>query len=413
MLTTPPKFSDAFIRSLPYSQAGQQVVRESLTPGFMVVIGKKTKTFSMQVPVKVQGKWTSRREKVGSTQEMSVQHARKLARLLLSTVLDKVAAEEQADLASSKDITLREAWAAYKIRCEKKNRSQKTIDGYEGHFTRYMGDWLDIGLSELADKPLMVEKRHDKITRENGKYAANGAMRALRAVFNHAAKKRRNLKGLNPVEAVDMNPEERRQSALTYPALTVWFEQLWRMENPIRREFHFISLLSGSRPTALKEARWKDLNLKDRYWHFPKPKGGTVRAFDLPLSKPLLASLIRIRKTELGCTSIDPDDYIFPADSLTGHIEEIKEKRATLIKVGNDLRQSFATFATACNINELQIKMLKNHKMVGVTAGYVNLKPLWPILLENQMKIAHHVFEKAGNVHPKFGTPNDRRVVEK
>ena len=200
-----------------------------------------------------------------------------------------------------------------------------------------------------------------------------------------------------------MNREERRQTALTYDELPKWFEQLWNLDNGVRREFHLLLLLTGSRPTALKEAKWEHINLEDKLWHFPKPKGGSTRAFDIPLSKPLIYSLIRIRKTPQGCVSTEPDDYVFPAESVSGHMEEIKEDRETLSKYGNDLRQSFRTFGEACSVGDIQLKMLMNHKMKGVAAGYTNHKPLWPLLLENQKKIAQHIFEKAGNVDPKTG----------
>ena len=67
-----------------------------------------------------------------------------------------------------------------------------------------------------------------------------------------------------------------------------WFAELENVGNPIRREFHLISLLSGSRPDALKKARWEHLNVKRRTLHIPKPKGGERKAFDIPLSRAML-----------------------------------------------------------------------------------------------------------------------------
>jgi hypothetical protein len=49
-------------------------------------------------------------------------------------------------------------------------------------------DWLDKPLARLGRQPTLVVERHDQVTKENGHYIANGSMRSLRAVYNHARK---------------------------------------------------------------------------------------------------------------------------------------------------------------------------------------------------------------------------------
>ena len=70
----------------------------------------------------------------------------------------------------------------------------------------------------------------------------------LRAIYNHARKTARSLPPENPVIAVDWNAEKRRDTALGLTELGPWVGDLRALENPIRREFHFFLLLSGSRP---------------------------------------------------------------------------------------------------------------------------------------------------------------------
>jgi hypothetical protein len=60
-------------------------------------------------------------------------------------------------------------------------------------------------------------------------------------------------------------------------------------------------------------------------------------------------------------------EWIFPADSASGHLVEQKEDRSTLSKWGNDLRQSFRTVATAAGVSEFDAKLLMNHAIPGVT----------------------------------------------
>ena len=64
-------------------------------------------------------------------------------------------------------------------------------------------------------------------------------------------------------------------------------------------------------------------------------------------------------------------DWLFPGDSASGHLAEGKEDRATLSKWGNDLRQSFRTIATAAGVSEFDAKLLMNHAVPGVNAGYI------------------------------------------
>jgi len=41
--------------------------------------------------------------------------------------------------------------------------------------------------------PARVAKKHDETTKTNGPYIANGSMRTLRAIYNHARKTNRSL----------------------------------------------------------------------------------------------------------------------------------------------------------------------------------------------------------------------------
>ncbi|WP_347710382.1 hypothetical protein [Ancylobacter sp. WKF20] len=149
----------------------------------------------------------------------------------------------------------------------------------------------------LADDPSKVIARHDEITAEHGPYIANGSMRTLRAVYNHARKAHRYLPTDNPASAVYWNSEQRRSTAMGLNDLPQWFQQVAALPNPIRREFHMFSLLSGSRPTAaLMEAKPHHLDLRRRVLHIPRPKGGADRAFDVPLLRQMVLCLLRLMR---------------------------------------------------------------------------------------------------------------------
>jgi hypothetical protein len=116
-------------------------------------------------------------------------------------------------------------------------------------------DWLDKPLARLGRQPTLVVERHDQVTKENGHYIANGSMRSLRAVYNHARKSNTDLPPVNPVSAIDWNKEHRRKTGMGPNDISGWLGELRAIDNPLRREFHLLTLLSGSRPTALKNVR--------------------------------------------------------------------------------------------------------------------------------------------------------------
>jgi site-specific recombinase XerD len=285
------------------------------------------------------------------------------------------------------EITLKQAWQRYlEAHLVRKRRSEKTISGYRDHVERILVDWLDTPLNELAMDPARVAERHDEITKENGPYMANGSMRTFRAIYNHARKTNRSLPRDNPAEAVDWNGEERRDTGMGASDLTRWFTDLAALDNPIRREFHLFMLLSGSRPTALQEIKPGQIDFRRRTLHISKPKGGKKRAFDIPLSRQMILCLVRVIRFGKKMYPSQAREWVFPADSESGHISETKEDRNTLSKWGNDLRQTFRTIATAAGVSEFDAKLLMNHAIPGVNAGYITRHKLIEDHLRSQQQ---------------------------
>ncbi|MGY4502033.1 integrase [Bradyrhizobium sp. GM24.11] len=217
-------------------------------------------------------------------------------------------------------------------------------------------------------------------------------MRSLRAVYNHARKSNTDLPVVNPVSAIDWNKEHRRNTGMGPNDISGWLKELYAMDNPLRREFHLFTLFSGSRPTALKKIRLEHVDLRRRIIHIPKPKGGEEKAFDIPLSRPMIRSIIRAIRWGRIIYSAQAKSWLFPADSEPGHLVEHKEERNVLSKWGNDLRQSYRTLAQAAGVSELDIHLLMNHSLPGVNAGYITRdRLLRDHLRQQQQRIAELV----------------------
>ena len=96
----------------------------------------------------------------------------------------------------------------------RRGRSERTIESYRDRVERIFAEWLDSPLQELGLDPAKVVTKHDDITKENGPYTANGSMGTLRAIYNHARKSNKSLPADNPVNAIDWNGEQRRDTGM-------------------------------------------------------------------------------------------------------------------------------------------------------------------------------------------------------
>lgn len=392
--------SDRTIAGLPLVDSGQRIVRDEELAGFFVLIGTRSKAFMVQGDLWQNGKRRTLRIKVGDVGEVASREARAKAKILLGSIAKGVDPRPKPELKTepqqnASDPTLQEAWSRYRdAHMKRKGRSEGTIENYRDHVERLMADWLNLPLSIFGNDPSLVKTRHDRLTEENGPYIANGCMRSLRAIYNHARKSARSLPAENPINAVDWNPERRRNTALGLSDLASWFSELSILDNPIRRDFHLFLSLSGSRPDVIKRARVEHLNLKRRLLHIPKPKGGEARAFDIPLSREMTRCLIRTRRIGLQIYPLQAQEWLFPADSATGHLIEHKEDRSVLSKWGNDLRQTYRTVGQAVGVNDLDMHLLMNHSLPGVNAGYITRNKLLSDHLRSQQQlISTAVFE--------------------
>lgn len=388
--------TDKAVGRLAASASGQYHVKDDELKGFFLLVGKRRRTYMVRGDLRRDGKRVSSvKVSVGDAAQISAREARSIARSYLGKIgqgqhpkAPEAKAEDSPKMEMAQGgVTLRQAWDRYlEVHLIRKNRSRTTIIGYRDHCERLLKSWLDIPLQDLVNDPARVAKMHDKITNENGPYLANGSMRTLRAIYNHARKIHRTLPVDNPANAVDWNVEERRNTAMGLADLPIWFEQLAMLENPIRREYHLLTLLSGCRPSALKAVKITDFDWRRRTLHIARPKGGSKRAFDIPLSREMTRSISRAVRSGRIMHPENADQWLFPADSKSGHLVEQKEDRDDLSKWGNDLRQSYRTFAAVAGVSEVDAQLLMNHAMPGVNSGYITRHKLLEDHLRSQQQ---------------------------
>jgi integrase len=194
-------------------------------------------------------------------------------------------------------LTFQKAWQHYEAGITKEGKSPRTIADYEDKFDRHLKKWHERPLATITREE--VTREHAAITERarssrlgskyaSGKYAANGSMRFARAVWNFA-KNELETPGLpdrNPFRSSKLYHKERaRETGMGAGDLANWWAEVQALPNPIRRELHLFTLLSGLRRADLLTARWDNLDKTRKALRIPSPKGGEERAFDLPLTE--------------------------------------------------------------------------------------------------------------------------------
>jgi integrase len=143
-----------------------------------------------------------------------------------------------------------------------------------------------------------------------------------------------------------------------------------------------------------------------------EPKGGKKRRFKAPLSHIMVRSLSRVRLAGRVLHDRQSREWVFPAASRSGHVEEIKgsswvdgkngrkRKLVRLAKVGHSLRHSYRTLCAAAGLDRLRTKLLMNHQ-VGrdVTDAYLSTPALFDQLREAQSTVSDLIVRSAGQ-HP-------------
>lgn len=419
-----PTLNNEHIARLPFATAGQYVERDDKLPGFFVVVGKTRKTFTVQVDGrKPDGSRTSRREKIGTFPEMSASAARERARAV-QIELGKRRSKPEAE-----DYTLGRSWNAYRELMQRKvkagEKSAATLANYELAF-RHVEDWANKPLAEISASTEMVQRRFRDISDgraiaaplRGGKGTANLVAVFLGVVYRYVQDSglQRDLPDFVPSRAVrhEMHSLPRRRRALAAKDLAAWDAQRLRL-SLVRREFHLLNLLTGSRQEQLKTLRWADVDFDAGTIHFPKPKGGTSKAYTIPMSTAIRECLARARDAGRILNERAARTYVFPAEPRKSrgrsdgappslHMVEHREDRAKLSHWGSDLRRTYKTLGKEAGVPEFLLDLFQNHAQGGVSRGY-NIREVMggDFLGEAQERISKYLIEQMGSKTSQHG----------
>ena len=390
--------------ALAKTEAGY-IARDREVRGFMVKIGIRRKTYRYEGEQRSGKNRKVISRKLGEYPHTKAGDARAAA---LAIIRQRARGESLAGV--SADITMAQAWARYEVYLKRESRSPRTIDDYRQKFEKHHAQWHETPLRKITRAEVLTW--HAKITENAGAYAANGAARLGHALFAYARDELEapDMPGRNPFRGRGLHNEEQpRESGMGTRDIRSWFEQLLELQNPILREFHWLSLLSGLRRNDLATLRWADVSVRERAITLRSPKGGKKRRFRAPLSPAMVRSLCRARTAGRVMHDRQSREWVFPALSRSGHVEEIKSsswvdgkngdkrKIVRLIKVGHSLRHSYRTLCAAAGLDRLRTKLLMNHQVSrDVTDAYLSTPALFDQLREAQRTVSDLILRSAG-----------------
>jgi integrase len=356
----------------PAPSGKQTLYWDTTLRGFGVLVSGTTNGKSFIVQRDLPGGKT-RRVTVGPTNVLSLDAARKRAEAVLADLYKGIDPKAKA----RDQMTLRAALNDYLD--HHASLREKSARDYRAVIERHLTSWLDLPLRSIT--PEMVKERHAEIAEEvkdNGRYkgesTANGAMRALRVIWNAIADTAPDLPN-NPVRVLKRQWFDiaRRTRHVRTEELPKFYAAVRALANPIAADYLTLLLFTGLRREEAASLTWDDIDFKSRVIHIPALRTKSGQKLDLPMVD-FVYDLLAERKA-LGTTT-----YVFPSNSKAGYLAEPKfflnqVALATGIRISvHDLRRTYITVAESCDIAPWALKALVNHSLGGgVTEGYIQM----------------------------------------
>ena len=374
-------------------------LHDTKTPGLILAVNKGQNSWRVKADL-----WRNRkklktvRHTLGTTDELDLSCARTKAQEVLQGIRRGIDPNEKHNTTGSVVyITVEELWDQYEAWLRNQDRAESTINSFRRHLEKYLNPLRETPLGELRKS--ICRNQHERITKQNGPYPANHALRSLRAAYNFALKLDDDdeLRS-NPVGGVHFHPERRREAVILPEDLEDWWKKIGELSNPLRTTMHRLGLLSGLRPGTLVsiEREWIDRTSKKVC--IPRMKSG--RSFELPLSGPM-EDLVR-EALQLGDTLYPrTTKWLFPTRTNRGRdviATQVWRERTIPGETGHILRHTYRTMADRLGIPQSRARALLDHKQPGIEAHYLHSSALREELLSDQERMSANILETAGVV---------------
>lgn len=364
-------------------------IRDTEQPGFLVQVGKRGQaSYKLQADLwqGVRGRRQlvrTVRHTFAVSDEMPPDEARNVARGFIAQIKRGVDPFRTVEPKKQKPWTVAEAFEEYSRKSHPRPLSDRTKRDLDYRLNRYLADWKALPIDSID--PHMVSQHHRHLAEEHGPHAANATFKNFRSVYNvFATEFERSRPPPNPVRVLGRKwaAEARQHRAVALENLPAWRDRLDALPSPLRRELHLLGLLSGLRPTNLVSIEKAWVDLEARRVTFPAEAMKSRKAFVLPLSIHMMASLecALVVSNALYRESA----FVFPTRDNEGKVVATRTWRETGLKnpesgvqeCGYALRHTFAAIALSVpGVSYAVREILMARQIAGGGAGVVYSSP--------------------------------------
>jgi integrase len=384
--------TDAEVATLaPHPDGRERTYRDFGVSGLMLRVGRRKRSWELRIE-----SLPAVRKTLGEWPPIKVAAATYTARAMW----ERHNAGQPVDGPTKDEMTIALAWPLYAQRLRDDARSDATLLAY-GHSFQRLSEGIKITpLRKLLDDRVLmaneVKRIRDKLhnQKRGGQNAAAQSAVFVSALFGFMRDRDPTLLG-DPVSACQTTvPKRDDLPILGIDEMAMWWRDVQRISNPVVREALLFGLLSGLRRASLETLEWKNLNLKRGCLRVTVAKGGSERAFDLILSRPMIRCLWRARQAGRRLYPEAAARWVF-----TGEAGHLRGNRLTKLGVhGNHaLRRGYATAATHAGVDEATVGRLLNHGGKSVTAGYIATSHLGKMLGSAQRDISEFIVRSLGS----------------
>lgn len=384
MATERQRLTDARAVAIQPPVSGRAMIHDAKLPGFALRV-TEAGSKSWVVYRRIAGQ--PRIVTIGTFPAVKEANARKEATKALGKAAEGLNVTDLKREARAKSVTLSALLDKY-LEARGDHLRERTAHGYKLAVKAYFGDWLTRGITALGKDE--IERRHRKVTLENGPGVADGSFRILRALLNFAADQYVDSQGRsiipeNPVRRLSAvkawNHLPRKQTIIPDAKFADWWQAVADLpetfpgDGELWRDYFQFLALTGMRKGEAARLLAADVNEQRKSFTLRGGKNG--HDLTLPASDAVLEILARRIKAAGEAT------FVFPANSASGHVEEPKKPyRHVADKCGvswtpHDLRRGFATMAEKLDLSGYALKALLGHRSGSahgdVTAGYIVL----------------------------------------
>ena len=255
-----------------------------------------------------------------------------------------------------------------------KERAEKDLRRIvKNHFS----EWLEVPLDKITPEDVLAAKNAAK-----GRYQQNAVVELARRLFTWSAGNENGKVNFwsvsNPGKNIALNKPEKRKRYLQPNELVRFNEELKKENHATLRDALTLLLATGARRGNVSAMRWKDVSFELRNWHVPASKSGDAGDpgdYEVALTPAALEVLER-RRREIPENQV----WVFPANSKSGHIVDIKKRWAVFRKAAgipdvriHDLRRTRGSYAALGGESLQKIALMLGHRSLGSTQIYARL----------------------------------------